>query len=113
MDCLFCKIANKKIPAEILFENDHVIAFEDISPQAPIHFLVIPKKHISTANNIDSDDAGLIGELFLAAKAVASQKGIAEDGFRLTMNCNEQGGQTVYHIHLHVLGGRQMTWPPG
>ncbi len=113
MDCLFCKLVNGDIPATILYQDDDVIAFEDIAPQAPTHFLVIPKKHITTLNDITLEDAPVIGKLPLVAAQVAKEKGIAEDGYRVVMNCNEMGGQTVYHIHMHVLGGRNMTWPPG
>lgn len=113
MDCLFCKIVNGDIPATVLFEDNHVIAFEDIMPQAPSHFLVIPKRHISTLNDLTDEDASVIGKLQITAAKVAKEKGIAEAGYRVVMNCNENGGQTVYHIHMHVLGGRAMTWPPG
>lgn len=113
MDCLFCKLVNGDIPAKILYQDDDVIAFEDIAPQAPTHFLVIPKRHISTLNDLSSDDAALIGKLPITAAKVAKELGIAEKGYRVAMNCNEMGGQTVYHIHMHVLGGRAMTWPPG
>ncbi|SBS26512.1 HIT-like protein [Marinomonas aquimarina] len=113
MDCLFCKLVNGDIPAKILYQDDDVIAFEDIAPQAPSHFLVIPKRHISTLNDLTADDAALVGKLPITAAKIAKQLGIAEDGYRVVMNCNEQGGQTVYHIHMHVLGGRAMTWPPG
>lgn len=112
-DCLFCKINNGDIPAAILYQDDDVTVFRDVSPQAPVHFLVIPKKHISTINDLQSNDAELIGKMMLAAKNVAAEQGVAEDGFRTTMNCNENGGQSVYHIHLHVLGGRALSWPPG
>lgn len=112
-DCLFCKINNGDISAEILHQDDDVTVFKDVSPQAPVHFLVIPKKHITTINDLQSDDAALIGKMMLAAKNVAADLGIAESGFRTTMNCNSDGGQSVYHIHLHVLGGRQLNWPPG
>ncbi|CUB02481.1 histidine triad nucleotide-binding protein [Marinomonas fungiae] len=113
MDCLFCKLVNGDIPAKILYQDDDVIAFEDIAPQAPTHFLVIPKRHISTLNDLSADDAALVGKLPITAAKIAQQLGIADDGFRVVMNCNEMGGQTVYHIHMHVLGGRAMTWPPG
>lgn len=113
MDCLFCKLVNGDIPAKILYQDDDVIAFEDIAPQAPSHFLVIPKRHISTLNDLTDDDAALVGKLPITAAKIAKQLGIAEDGFRVVMNCNDMGGQTVYHIHMHVLGGRAMTWPPG
>jgi len=113
MDCLFCNIINKKIPASILFEDDDVIAFEDIMPQAPVHFLVIPKKHIATLNDIEETDSAIIGKLPIVASKIAKKKGLDQSGYRVVMNCNEDGGQTVYHIHMHVLAGRQMTWPPG
>lgn len=112
-DCLFCKINNGDISAEILYQDDDVTVFKDVSPQAPVHFLVIPKKHITTINDLQSDDESLIGKMMLAAKNVAADLDIAESGFRTTMNCNSDGGQSVYHIHLHVLGGRQLNWPPG
>jgi len=113
MDCLFCKIVNGDIPANVLFEDEDVIAFEDIMPQAPSHFLVIPKRHISTLNDLTDADANVVGKLQITAAKVAKQKGIADSGYRVVMNCNEAGGQTVYHIHMHVIGGRAMTWPPG
>jgi histidine triad (HIT) family protein len=113
MSTIFTKIINKEIPADILFENENVLAFRDINPQAPIHFLVIPKKEIRTLNDIDDIDKDLIGELFIVAKDLAKKEGISDDGYRIVFNCNDHGAQTVYHIHLHVLGGRQMNWPPG
>ena len=113
MSTIFSKIINKEIHADILFENDKILAFLDISPQAPVHFLVIPKKEIRTINDINEEDKSLIGELFIVAKEIAKKEGIAENGYRTIFNCNEHGGQTVYHIHLHVLGGRQLEWPPG
>ena len=113
MSTIFTKIINKEIPADILFEDDDVLAFRDINPQAPIHFLVIPKKEIRTLNDIEENDKDLIGKLFIIAKELAKSEGISEKGYRTIFNCNEYGAQTVYHIHLHVLGGRQMTWPPG
>lgn len=112
-DCLFCKINNGEIPAEILYQDDDVTVFRDISAQAPTHFLVIPKKHIASLNELQTADAELTGKLFLAAKKVATDEGIAGNGYRTVINCNADGGQTVFHIHLHVLGGRQLTWPPG
>ncbi|MCW9048032.1 MAG: histidine triad nucleotide-binding protein [Gammaproteobacteria bacterium] len=112
-DCIFCKIINGDIPADILYQDNDVLAFRDLSPQAPVHFLVIPKKHISTINDFQDDDAALIGKLYLAAKMLAKQEQMHESGYRCVMNCNDDGGQTVHHIHLHVLGKRQMTWPPG
>lgn len=113
MDCLFCSIANKKIPADILYEDESVIAFRDIHAQAPTHALVIPKKHIATINDIASDDNELIGHMVQTAKKIAANEGASDKGYRLVMNCNDDGGQTVYHIHLHVLAGRSLTWPPG
>ncbi|MCO4786183.1 histidine triad nucleotide-binding protein [Marinomonas atlantica] len=113
MDCLFCKLVNGDIPAKILYQDEDVIAFEDIVPQAPTHFLVIPKRHISTLNDLSNDDAELVGKLPITAAKIAKELGIDESGYRVIMNCNEMGGQTVYHIHMHVLGGRSMTWPPG
>ncbi|MES2819485.1 MAG: histidine triad nucleotide-binding protein [Pseudomonadota bacterium] len=112
MDCLFCKIVAGEIPARILYQDDQVIAFHDIGPQAPVHFLVIPKKHIATLHDLTEADKVLAGHILLTAQRLAREQGCA-DGFRVVMNCNEQGGQTVYHIHMHVLGQRQMTWPPG
>ena len=113
MSTIFSKIINKEIHADILFENDKILAFRDISPQAAVHFLVIPKKEIRTINNINEEDKSLIGELFIVAKEIAKKEGISEKGYRTIFNCNEHGGQTVYNIHLHVLGGRQLEWPPG
>ncbi len=112
-DCLFCKIINKEIPAEIIFENDNVIAFRDIDPKAPVHVLIIPRKHIETLMDIEPEDKDLIGEIYLAAKKIAKANGVHEKGFRLVQNCNSDGGQEVFHIHFHLLGGRKMTWPPG
>lgn len=106
-DCLFCKIASKRIPADVIFEDDKVVAFKDIEPQAPVHILVIPKVHIPTINGLS--DASLAGHLVLTATSLASQLGISESGYRLVMNCNEDSGQTVFHIHLHILGGHQLT----
>ena len=113
MSTIFTKIINKEIPADILFENDNVIAFRDVNPVAPVHFLVIPKKEIPTLNDINENDKDIIGELFLVAKKLAKIEGLEKKGYRTIFNCNEDGGQTVFHIHLHVMGGRQMEWPPG
>ncbi|MFK8053272.1 MAG: HIT domain-containing protein [Woeseiaceae bacterium] len=104
-DCIFCAIVDRKIPATIVFENDAVIGFKDLSPQAPVHVLFIPKQHFSTVNDLDDADAALAGQLLLAARAYAAEQGFADDGFRLVMNCNKHGGQTVYHMHLHLLAG--------
>ena len=112
-ECIFCSIVNNDIPCEKLIENDSIISFRDISPQAPTHILIIPKKHISTINDLKSDDSTLVGELFLIAKQLAKIENINISGYRTVFNCNEDGGQTVFHIHLHLLGGRQLSWPPG
>lgn len=111
-DCLFCKLINREIPAEILYEDEFALAFSDINPQAPEHFLVIPKLHINTLNDIEPEHTQAVGHLQYVAAKVAADKGIASDGFRTVMNCNTNGGQTVYHIHLHVLGGKPLGWPP-
>lgn len=113
MGCIFCEIAAKKLPARIIYEDEYAIAFEDIDPKAPVHALIIPKKHISTNLDIGQEDNMLIGHLFQVANQVSKDKGIAGQGFRLVMNCNADSGQTVFHIHLHLLGGRIMGWPPG
>lgn len=113
MDCLFCKIVAGEIQADIVYESDDAIAFRDINPKAPTHVLVVPRKHISTINDIAVEDEALVGKLFTAAREIAAADGVAEDGYRVTMNCNESAGQSVFHIHLHVLGGRQFDWPPG
>jgi len=112
-DCLFCKMVSGEIKPDTVYEDDDVLAFRDINAQAPTHVLVVPKRHISTINDLDNDDAGLVGKLYLAAKRVAEMDGISESGFRTVMNCNAGAGQSVFHIHLHVLGGRNMSWPPG
>lgn len=112
-DCLFCKIRDGEIQGDIVFENDDVLAFNDVNPQAPVHVLIIPKKHISTVNDMDAGDEVIMGKLFSVAKMIAAQQGVADDGYRLVVNCNEKAGQTVFHIHMHLLGGRSMTWPPG
>ena len=112
-DCLFCKILAGEIPADIVYESDTAIAFRDINAQAPTHVLVIPRKHISTINDIADADQQLIGSLFTAAKQIAAAEGHTDDGYRVVMNCNEGAGQSVFHVHLHVLGGRSFDWPPG
>lgn len=112
-DTLFTQIINREIPADIVYESDEVLAFRDISPQAPLHVLIIPKEPIPTINDLQDSHADLIGKLFLTAATIAAKEGVAEDGYRVVMNCNKAGGQMVYHIHLHLLAGRQMGWPPG
>lgn len=113
MTCLFCKIAAGDIPAKLVYEEKHIIAFHDIAPQAPHHILIIPRKHIATINDIQLEDNELIGDMMLVAKKIAADLKIADPGYRVIMNCNQNGGQAVYHIHFHLLGGRQMGWPPG
>ena len=113
MSCLFCKIIAKEIPSKTVYEDENILAFEDLNPQAPIHILIIPRKHISSSLDIGNKDNELIGQLFQAANKIAKDKGIADRGFRLVMNCNREAGQTVFHIHLHLLAGRAMHWPPG
>ncbi len=113
MDCLFCKIINGDIPAEIVYQDDDLLGFKDVNPQAPTHILFIPKIHIATVNDLTAETIALVGKLYLAAKEVAADKGFAEQGYRLVMNCNEGAGQTVFHIHLHMLAGRTFHWPPG
>jgi histidine triad (HIT) family protein len=111
-ETIFTKIINKEIPADILYEDDLALAFKDINPQAPVHFLVIPKKAIATINDIEKHDREVVGHLSWVAATVADQLGVSEQGYRTVMNCNEFGGQTVYHIHLHVLAGKALGWPP-
>lgn len=113
MSCIFCRIIEKKIASKIVYEDERILAIEDINPQAPVHILLLPKKHISTVLEIAHGDNELIGHLFQAANKIAEDRGIAKRGFRLVMNCNPEAGQTIYHIHLHLLGGRIMHWPPG
>ncbi len=112
-ETIFSKIIRKEIPADIVYEDEEILAFKDINPQAPVHILVIPKKVIPTVNDIGQDDSELTGRLILTAKKIAREIGIDKDGYRLVFNCNKHGGQEVNHIHLHLLGGRQMKWPPG
>lgn len=113
MGCLFCKIVNKEIPATVLFENEELVVFKDIKPQAPFHGLVIPKKHIETINEVAEEDINLLGKMIYKAKEIAQEEALAEDGYRLVFNINKNAGQEVFHIHLHLLGGRQLSWPPG
>ena len=112
-DTLFGKIIRREIPADIVYEDDDVLAFRDVNPQAPVHVLFIPKQTIATLNDASDADATLIGKLVLAAARWATQQGFADDGYRCVINCNRDGGQTVFHLHLHLLAGRQMHWPPG
>ncbi len=113
MDCLFCKIAQAQIKIDYLYEDNNIVAFRDINPQAPQHILIIPRQHIATLNDLDESNSTLLGDMILAAKTLATEIGFANSGYRILMNCNEDGGQTIYHIHLHLLAGRAMHWPPG
>jgi histidine triad (HIT) family protein len=112
-DCLFCKIRDGDIPGDIVYEDEDVLAFNDVNPQAPVHILIIPKKHIPTINDAGAGDAAMLGQLALTAKKIARDKGVSEDGYRLVFNCNRGAGQTVFHIHMHLIAGRDMHWPPG
>ncbi|KYF85813.1 histidine triad nucleotide-binding protein [Sorangium cellulosum] len=111
--CIFCKIANKEIPSKVVLEDEHVLAFHDVNPQAPTHVLVIPKRHIAGIAQAAPEDEAVLGRLLLAARQVAEKTGIAEGGFRTVVNSGANAGQTVFHLHVHVLGGRPMAWPPG
>ena len=112
-DCIFCKIGSGQVPAKVVLQDDDVLAFDDLNPQAPIHVLVIPKRHVGSLSDAGAGDQALLGRLLEAATLVARKKGIAESGYRVVANTGRSGGQTVFHLHLHVLGGRPMTWPPG
>lgn len=112
-ECIFCKIINKEIPSEIVYEDEKVCAFNDIDPKAPTHIIIIPKKHISSLNKLEDDDIEIMGSILKAVKNIAKEQKIADDGYRVVTNCGELGGQTVGHIHFHLLGGRKMMWPPG
>ena len=113
MSCLFCKIINREIPASIVYEDDRVLAFNDINPQASTHVLVVPKRHIASLDALQPEDDALIGEVVRRAAAIAAERGIAPGGYRSVFNTNRDAGQTVFHIHLHLIGGRPMHWPPG
>jgi histidine triad (HIT) family protein len=112
-DCLFCKIAAGEIPSRQVFADERFYAFEDINPQAPTHFLIVPRRHIPTLDDLSREDGALVGDLVLLASQLAREKGLAESGYRLNINCREGAGQTVFHLHAHVLGGREFRWPPG
>lgn len=112
-DCIFCKIINKKIPASIVFEDEKIIAFNDINPQAPIHILLIPREHFTSLNDIPEEKKNILSHLLLKARQIAQEKGIAEKGYRIVLNTEKDSGQEVFHIHFHLLGGRRMHWPPG
>ena len=112
-DGLFCKIAAGDVPASIVYQDEHVLAFKDINPQAPMHVLIVPRRHVATLNDLTDTDDDLVGEMIRRAAAIAREQGHADRGYRTVFNCNAGAGQTVFHIHLHVLGGRSFTWPPG
>ena len=112
MDCIFCKIAHNEIPSKELYEDDEIVAFNDLEPQAPVHVLIIPKAHISSANEITAENSDIIGKIFMVAAKIAKEQGL-DKGYRIVNNCGEDGGQTVQHLHFHLLGGRKMHWPAG
>ena len=112
-NCLFCRIASKQIETDIVYESEDIVAFRDINPQAPTHILIIPREHIPTTNDLNEEHKALIGKMVLVAQSLAGKEGISDDGYRLVFNCNRNAGQAVFHIHLHLLGGRAFTWPPG
>ena len=112
-DCIFCKIAAGEIPAAKLYDDGEVVIFRDINPEAPVHLLVIPRRHIPTLNDLDAADAALVGRLYLAGQQVAAELGVAESGYRTVINCNRDAGQIVFHVHMHLLAGRELGWPPG
>jgi len=112
-DCIFCRIARKEIPAKIVFEDDKILAFEDIKPQAPEHILLVPKYHIEKISDLTESNIHMIGDLVLAANKIARDRGVEDSGYRIVLNCNKGAGQEVFHLHLHLLGGRKFSWPPG
>jgi histidine triad (HIT) family protein len=111
--CLFCRIVAREIDAAVVFENEEVLAFRDVAPQAPVHVLVVPKRHIATVDDLRDDDAGVVSSLIMAAPRIARDQGVDRSGYRLVLNCREGAGQSVFHLHMHLLGGRRMDWPPG
>jgi len=112
-NCLFCRVASGEIASDVVYEDDAVVAFNDVNPKAPIHILVIPREHIATLNDLDDGHIDLVGRLYLVARDIAREQGFAEAGYRTVINCNRQAGQSVFHLHLHLLAGRLMGWPPG
>ena len=112
-DCLFCKVVSGDVPADIVYQDDTLVAFRDINPQAPVHLLIIPKRHIATLLDVGTADHDVLGRAFTVGKELAQQEGISEDGFRMVVNCGVAAGQSVYHLHFHLMGGRSMDWPPG
>jgi histidine triad (HIT) family protein len=113
VSCLFCRIANGEIPASVVYRDDDLVAFNDINPQAPLHVLIVPTRHVATLNELTAEDDGLVGRMLRRAAAIAAEKGYAARGYRTVFNCNSEAGQTVFHIHLHLLAGRGLGWPPG
>ncbi len=112
-DCLFCKIVKGEIPSTKVYEDEKVYAFNDVSPEAPVHVLIVPKEHIASANDLSEENISIVSDIMLAAKKIAEEKGISEKGYRIVNNCGEDGGQSVKHLHFHLLGGRSLAWPPG
>ena len=112
-DCLFCRIIAGEIPGSVVYQDERLVAFKDINPQAPLHVLVVPRRHIATLNDLTPGDDGLVGEMVRRASAIAAEHGYADPGYRTVLNCNADAGQSVFHIHLHVLAGRRFGWPPG
>ena len=112
-ECLFCRIVKGEIPGAVVFQDEHLVAFKDINPQAALHVLIVPRRHVATLNDLAPSDDGLVGEMVRRAAALAGEHGYAEGGYRMVFNCNADAGQTVFHIHLHLLAGRRFTWPPG
>ncbi len=112
-DCLFCRIATGQIPASIVYQDDRLMAFQDLNPQAPLHVLIIPRRHIATLNDLTAGDDSLVGDMIRRAAAIAREQGHADRGYRTVFNCNREAGQSVFHVHLHLLAGRSMAWPPG
>ncbi len=113
MDCIFCGIVDRSLPTELVYESDQIVAFRDITPQAPTHVLIVPREHIESVATLNEEHTPLLGEMFLAANAIAEQEGIGSSGYRLVFNCGRAAGQSVDHLHLHLLGGRKLGWPPG
>jgi len=113
LECIFCNIINGKMPGDIVYEDEEVVAFRDIDPKAPVHILIVPRQHISTTNDLEPTTQQLAGKIILTAQKIAMREGIDKSGYRLVFNCNRDGGQAIYHIHLHLLGGRRLSWPPG
>jgi len=112
-ECVFCNIINGTLKGEFVYNSDEIVAFKDINPQAPVHILIVPRKHIATMNDLTEADRALVGNMFIVANRLAKELGIADHGYRVVVNCNRNAGQAIYHLHLHLLGGRRLGWPPG